>query len=713
VRALAQFFRRRARRARAENWRRLDTRRVLDVLLHNIEGMAFRCAIDADWTMHFVSEGCATLTGYPPEALERGVTTWEAITHPEDREFVRSTILAAIDFEQGYRVEYRIRSADGREKWVLERGMAVPDEQGRRVLEGIIEDITQRVTSQIQLAETELRYRSIFEHSAIGMFQSTSDGRYIAANHALASLYGYDSPLALVEGIADIASGLYVDPARRQEFRAEIELNGRVRDFESEIRCRNGERIWIAENAHAVQGPDGEFLHYEGTVVDITSRRRYQQELQFQATHDVLTGLPNRNLLQDRLEQAIERSRRDGGKVPVAFIDLDNFKLVNDSLGHPMGDELLRVVARRLRETLRQTDTVARYGGDEFVLILGNRAGISETVHTLERVCETVSTPILLAGHSLRVGCSIGVSVWPDDGADIQTLLSHADAAMYHAKTHAKGGVQFYARSFNLMMSERLALESALRSALSARQICLEYQPRVGRNGQPRGCEALMRWNGPNGRVSPDRFIPLAEETGLIAALTEFALHQACRDAMRWPAAAQALPVSVNISSRLFGDGSLPERVIEACRSSGLPPERLELEITESLLADSADKVAEQLHRLRDMGVRIALDDFGTGYSSLAYLRRFPIDTLKIDRAFVLECDESEDARALVRAISSLGLSLGLELVAEGIERPTQLWELAALGCDEFQGYLFAKPMPQAALLDWLPGRHPDVLDAA
>ncbi|QID17316.1 EAL domain-containing protein [Nitrogeniibacter mangrovi] len=708
-----RFRSRRARRGVHERWKRTDTRRVLDVLFRNLDGMAFRCAIDADWTMRFVSDGCEALTGYPAEDFERARVRFETITHPDDRRQVRDTIMAAVEYGRNYRVEYRIHAADGREKWVLERGLAVTDEAGELVLEGIVEDITDRVMAQLQQAETELRYRSIFENSAIGMFQTTADGRYIAANRALAALYGYDSPLDLIERIADISTGLYVDAGRREVFRTLIRNEGVVHDFESEVRRADGERIWISENAHAVLGPDGEVLHYEGTVIDITARRRYEHELEFRATHDVLTGLPNRNLLKDRLAQAIHHAQRSGHRVPVAFVDLDNFKLVNDSLGHPAGDELLRTIAARLTETLRCDDTVARYGGDEFVLVLGEQDDVQATLSTLERIRAAIAQPLRIGAHRLHVGCSIGVALYPDDGDSVDLLLSHADAAMYQAKTQGKGCARFYSRAFDGVSSERLALESALHSALSLGQIDLYYQPRVGLDGRPRGCEALMRWQRPDGFVPPDRFIPIAEETGLIGSLTDFALMRACADAAAWPETMRALSVSVNISSRMFADGTLPERVRHACASTGLPPQRLELEITESLLAEPDQGVGEQLHEIRAMGVRIALDDFGTGYCALAYLRQFPIDTLKVDRAFVLECDQSDDARALVRAIVSLGHSLGLGLVAEGLERASQLGELAQLGCDEFQGYMFAAPMPLARFIHWFASEPAELRDVA
>ena len=335
---------------RNSNWEEINSERVLRVLVNNLDGMVFRCAIDEQWTLHFVSDGCNDLLGHSPDELEfNKITTLESLTHPDDRSRVRQVITDASKGGGRYRVQYRVRHRDGGEKWVLERGALVCDEKGERVLEGFIEDITEQVVSQRLLADAEMRYRSIFEDSVIGMFQTSIDGRYLAANRALAALYGYESPAALIDGLSEIATRLYVDPERREEFKRRIRETGRVADFESEVYCRDGSHIWIAENAHAVYGPNGEALYYEGTVEDVTTQHNYRRQLEYQATHDPLTGLPNRNLLEDRLQQVLHMAQRKAGRGTLAFVDLDNFKLVNDSLGHAAGDQLLVETARRLK----------------------------------------------------------------------------------------------------------------------------------------------------------------------------------------------------------------------------------------------------------------------------------------------------------------------------------------------------------------------------
>lgn len=681
---------------------------AMSTLFSGLDGMLFRCLVDDCRHLLSVSPGCRDLTGYVAEDLVGSVThSLESLTDPEDRAAVRGTILAALDTGARYRIEYRIVCRDGEEKWVLERGIGLRDEAGRRIIEGYLEDITDRVLAQIQLAETELRYRSIFENSVIGMFQSTENGRYLAANQALATLYSYPTPEALISSLADIASGLYVDQRRRADFKRMIQQDGRVSDFESEVICRDGSRIWISENAHAVCAPDGTLLYYEGTVEDITERHRYQSVLQHQATHDPLTGLPNRNLLQDRLEQAVQLAQRQMSKVVLAFVDLDNFKVINDSLGHAAGDELLIEIASRLRQALRGIDTVARYGGDEFVLIMGEQASSEDTRHLLERVLATIQAPLMLAGHALRINCSIGVSVYPDDAQDLDSLLRVADVAMYHAKKSGKGQYHFYTRDLNQVAQDRFVLESSLQSAIEHNELTVVYQPKVDSAARVRGFEALVRWNSAgHGLVTPDRFIPLAEETGQILAIGEQVLYAACRAAASWPLIdGLALSVAVNLSARQLTEPGLPAMVADALAVSGLPPECLELEITESMIMGDVEHTIRVLKSIKALGVRIAVDDFGTGYSSLSYLQRLPIDTLKIDRSFVSGCDRGGKAMAIPHAIIFQGKTLNLHIVAEGVETEAEKDALSVCGCNEFQGYLFSRPMQMASVGDYLQAR--------
>ncbi|WP_194286346.1 putative bifunctional diguanylate cyclase/phosphodiesterase [Rhodocyclus gracilis] len=703
------------------------------VPLAAVDGLLVRYGRDSG-AFYFVSHRSEALTGYAVAELLWGDGATGAvagIAHdqlilPDERERVRAEI-AAVGEGERYRVRYSLRRRDGSVHRVRESGVVLRAEKSRSrhqraaaqrtvtadgvalppadewLVEALIEDDSEQVASERRRDDAEWRFRSMFENLVVGMFRTTRDGRYLAANQALAKLYGYASPSALVASLRNIAERLYVDPARREEFARLIREEGRVIDFVSEVYRADGTRIWIAENAHAVHDAAGSLLYYEGTVENVTERREYQARLEHQATHDLLTGLPNRTLLRDRLHQAISAAKRGSSRVVTAFVDLDNFKYVNDSLGHAAGDTLIIRMAQRLREALRAIDTVARYGGDEFVLVLAEHSGLHHTMGTLERVQRAISEPLFIDGRELRVNCSIGVSLYPENGDDIGTLLRHANAAMHHAKALGKGQFQFFTREMNTAAHQRLALDSALRRAQEANELSVAYQPKIDPYGVPCGFEALMRWNSAElGPISPERFIPLAEETGLIESMTDFVLRRACQEAVSWP-----LPVSVavNLSPRLFRDPHLAARVEAILAETGLPAARLELEITESALLGDLSQTMTIIESLRALGARIALDDFGTGYSSLTYLRRLPIDIVKIDRSFVTDCEQGGEAMAIPRSIIALGRCLHLRIVAEGVENPRQLEQLAAYGCDEFQGFLIAKPLSPEDARAFLEGK--------
>jgi diguanylate cyclase (GGDEF)-like protein len=426
-------------------------------------------------------------------------------------------------------------------------------------------------------------------------------------------------------------------------------------------------------------------------------RKRYQEQLEHQANYDALTGLPNRNLLHDRLKQAVFAQRQQRS-IAVVFIDLDHFKFINDSLGHSAGDRLLRQMADRLREAVRDGDTVSRLGGDEFILVLNDQHTEDIVFRAMQRIITKVSEPVVLEGQELTVTCSAGISLYPQDGPDVDTLLKNADAAMYRAKEHGRNNFQFYTAEMNKLVNERLSLEANLRRAVERNELVLHYQPKHDlRTGAIVGVEALLRWSHPEwGLVYPDRFVPLAEETGLIGPMGEWVLRTACAQNRAWQdAGLPPVVMSVNLSPRQFRQDALFKTVARILAETGLRPEFLEMEITESMVMHNMEISIAILKGLRELGVQLSVDDFGTGYSSLAYLKTLPIGILKIDRSFVHDINgRADDDGLLARAIISLGHSLKLKVIAEGVETESQLDFLKAHQCDEAQGFYFSKPVP-------------------
>ena len=430
-------------------------------------------------------------------------------------------------------------------------------------------------------------------------------------------------------------------------------------------------------------------------------RKRYQVELERQANYDALTGLPNRSLLHDRLKQAVF-AQRTLRAIAVVFMDLDHFKFVNDSLGHSTGDELLKAMAERLRSVLREGDTVARLGGDEFVLILNDQTNEEVIFRAMQRITAKLSEPIQIGGKELYVTASAGISLYPQDGPDVDTLLKNADAAMYRAKEHGRNNFQFYTAEMNQLVNERLQLEHSLRRALEKHEFLLHYQQRVDmRSGAVVGAEALVRWSHPEwGLVHPARFIPLTEETGLIVQLGEWVLHEACRQTRIWQdKGLEPGVVSVNLSALQFRREGLVRTLSRILADTGLEPSQLEMEITESMVMHNAEAAVATLQGLKSLGVALSVDDFGTGYSSLSYLKNLPLDALKIDRSFVRDIGTGAEADegVIAQAVISLGHALHLKVIAEGVETDAQLRFLRRHKCDELQGFYFGEPLAPEA----------------
>ncbi|NMG65677.1 EAL domain-containing protein [Azoarcus indigens] len=470
---------------------------------------------------------------------------------------------------------------------------------------------------------------------------------------------------------------------------------------EATLRLGMQSMLPVQLSINAVANEEGQVAHYVGALADISARKEAEARLRRLAEFDPLTELPNRALLRQRMDEAIEAARQDGTPAALLFIDLDRFKNVNDSLGHGVGDALLQQVAARLRTLAGDGDTVGRSGGDEFILVLRHTGAATEIASHAERIVRQFAAPFLIGRYELSVTPSIGIAVWPQDGEDAETLLRNADAAMYHAKSAGRNTYKFFTAEMNLQVRERLELENLLRQAEARNELSVHYQPQVElAGGRLIGCEALLRWHaGERGNIPPDRFIPVAEDTGLIVPIGRWILKTACAQAQAWRQAGLGdLQVAVNASAVQLHHGDFVETVATVLAETGLPPDLLEIELTESTLMTDADSAAATLRALKVLGVGLAIDDFGTGYSSLAYLKRFQLDRLKIDRSFINDLPADKDDANITRTIVGIARNLGLSVLAEGVETPAQHQFLLEHGCDEGQGYLFSRPLPAGSM---------------
>ena len=674
-----------------------DSARLLATIIPHLDAAVFRCRIDERWTMEYISEGCERLCGYSAhELIGNRVVAYASLIDARDAADVTVATLDAVAGRSRYSIEYRLTHRDGSTIWVAERGVPVFDNESQIwIYEGIIEDITARREAEVAMHDAQERFRRIYEHALEGMFSMDARGRVLEVNPALARILGYESPAGLLADLKPDSRRVMVEPGQRDELLGRLSAEGAVQNFELQLFRRNSDVIWATVNAYACRDATGDIAQFEGTVVDITERRLYQAQIERQANYDMLTGLANRNLLNQRLEQAIRRVQRAGGNVAVAFIDLDQFKFINDTYGHELGDHLLKDMSKRLCGGVRQTDTVARQGGDEFVLLLVDYTpGDLRTV--IERLHQRIAEPWQRGKREFHVSSSIGVALHPQDGDTPDVLLRNADAAMYKAKENGRNGYEFFTAELNRALVERHEIERRLRHAIARQQLLLHYQPRVDmESGRICSAEALLRWRLPErGLISPDRFIKVAEDTGLVLPIGRWVLHTACAQAIEWQR--QGLPkivVSVNVSPRQFREGNIVETIAEALHATGLAPSLLQIELTEGLAMHGAEQHVRMLEQIKALGVQIAIDDFGTGYSSLSYLKRFPVDHLKVDRSFVSGLPEDGDDAVIVQAIIALGHRLKLRVVAEGVETEQQLAYLKQAGCDEMQGYYFGKPM--------------------
>ena len=539
-------------------------------------------------------------------------------------------------------------------------------------------------------------FQTLTNNATAGIF-IVQDGKFQFVNPEFQKYTGYTED----ELLGRDCFGLIVpeDQDRVRENAVKMLKGERSTPYEYRISNKHGEIRWIMERVASI--------HYQerqaalGSYMDITERKRAEETIGHLAYHDALTALPNWVLFQDRFTLALAQARRNGQSLAVMSLDLDRFKLINDALGHVVGDQLLQAVAKRLESLVPEGDTVARVGGDEFMLLLPGTAAPQEATRIADKILESLRRPFQVAGQELHATTSIGISLYPRDGKDAKTLLKNADAAMYRAKEKGRDNCQLYTAAMKAKASQRVVLESELRRAVERQEFVVHYQPQVSiSSGQVVGLEALVRWQHPiRGLVAPGEFIPLAEEAGLIVPLGEWVLRTACAQNKAWQQAALApLRVAVNLSARQLQQPILVEMVTRVLKESGLAPHYLRLEITEGVVVQDVDLIIPMLRELRRMGVEISIDDFGTGYSSLSYLRRLPIDEVKIDRSFVRDITVDPGDAAIVTAMVALGQSLKLRVIAEGVETEAQLAFLKERQCDEYQGYLFAKPAPAEAV---------------
>lgn len=557
-----------------------------------------------------------------------------------------------------------------------------------------------------RLQTSEEQYRSVFHDSPAGLFRVTPEGRLLLANRSMAAICGFESPEALLAEISDMGTQLFVDRQIWPDLLHRLSAEPSQQTVEIEWIARGGARSWVQLSLRAVR-EDGRMVLLEGAVEEISERKSAEKRMRSLAYYDSVTGLPNRALLEERLVEALGLARSRNQQIALLLLELGRFKMINDSLGKSLGDSLLQETADRIRSAVGDETTVARISGAEFGVILEDIRDAREVEQLAQYVVDKLSAEFVLLTHSLNVSCTMGIGMFPVDGADAQTIFERADVALYSAKEQGIHGVRFFAPAMNDQILERLRLENGLKLALERDELFLMYQPQVDiRTGEISGVEALLRWRHPQlGLVPPNDFIGVAESSGLIVPIGEWVLRTACSQARKWlDAGLPQVPVAVNVSAIQFRQQGFCDLVQDVLRDANLPAQSLELELTEGLLLTNADVGLTLIQELREMGVKLTIDDFGTGYSSLGYLRQFKVNRLKIDRSFVRDVPANVDDAAITTAIIEMARALNVDVVAEGVENAEQLDFLRAQRCFEIQGYYFSRPVVVEQMTEQLRG---------